>query len=161
MKCMAAPKNNSFWKARAKSGRGKIFSSPESLWAAACEYFDWCEKNPWYKNEAVKSGDLAGQIIAVPTARPYTLSGLCLFLGVDKITFDNYGQMEGYEDYFSVVTRIREVVYTQKFEGAAVGAYNANIIVRDLGLRDKADLDVRTPEGLSVTYRKQEGNDPL
>ena len=31
---------NQFWKARAKHGRSKIFSSPNQLWKAAIEYFD-------------------------------------------------------------------------------------------------------------------------
>jgi len=36
---MPAPKGNQFWKARSKSGRGKIFRTPKSLWKAAEEYF--------------------------------------------------------------------------------------------------------------------------
>lgn len=45
---MAASKNNQFWKLRSKHGRDTLFSSPEFLWSAACEYFDWCDENPWY-----------------------------------------------------------------------------------------------------------------
>ncbi|WP_347174524.1 hypothetical protein [Parabacteroides goldsteinii] len=45
---MAASKNNQFWKLRSKHGRDILFSSPEFLWSAACEYFDWCDENPWY-----------------------------------------------------------------------------------------------------------------
>ena len=45
---MAASKNNQFWKLRNKHGRDTLFSSPELLWSAACEYFDWCDENPWY-----------------------------------------------------------------------------------------------------------------
>ena len=31
-------------------------------------------------------------------------------------------------------------MYSQKFEGAASGIFNANIIARDLGLSDKQDI---------------------
>ena len=43
---MSAPKGNEFWKLRSKHGRDKIFSDPNMLWEAACEYFQWCQDNP-------------------------------------------------------------------------------------------------------------------
>jgi hypothetical protein len=136
---MAAPKNNQFWKARAKHGADKILSSPQELWTAAEEYFEWCDNNPWYKKEAIKSGDMCGDLIDVPIARPYTLKGLCLFLNIEEQTLNNYAQKAGYEDFFGVVANIKATCYTQKFEGAAVGAYNANIIARDLGLKEHTE----------------------
>jgi hypothetical protein len=38
-----------------------------------------------------------------------------------------------------VITRIDKYIYNQKFEGAAAGFLNPNIIARDLGLADKTD----------------------
>lgn len=136
---MAAPKNNQFWKQRATHGREKIFKTPVDLWQAACEYFQWCDENPWYKYEAAKAGDHFGENVTVPVERPYTITGLCIFLDCDVETFLNYGKAEAYKDFFGVVSKIRDVIYTQKFEGAAVGAFNASIIIRDLGLRDKQE----------------------
>ncbi len=49
-------------------------------------------------------------------------------------------------DFLQVVSRIDEIIYTQKFEGAAVGAFNANIISRDLGLRDGSDVTTNGKE---------------
>lgn len=43
---MAAPKGNRFWEARSSHGRNPKFESPEALWAACCEYFEWVEANP-------------------------------------------------------------------------------------------------------------------
>lgn len=143
---MAAPLGNQFWKLRSKHGRDKLFSDPEALWEAACEYFEWCGLNPWVKNEAVKSGDLAGQLIQIPTERPFTISGLCIYLGVNTKYFNDFADYTQDKDddiskgFSEIITRIREATYTQKFEGAAVGAFNANIIARDLGLADKKDL---------------------
>ena len=45
--------------------------------------------------------------------------------------------------YSSVITRARAKCYAQKFEGAAVGAFNGNIIARDLGLADKTESEVK------------------
>ena len=141
---MGAPKGNQFWKLRSKHGRDKLFASPELLWDAACDYFQWCDENPWVKSEAIKSGDLAGTIVRIPTARPYTLTGLCLYLDCNSKYFTEFeaNLKESDKDFSEVITRIRETIYSQKFEGAAVGAFNANIISRDLGLADKQEHDV-------------------
>jgi len=132
---MPAPKGNNFYLKRTKF-KEKLFETPKILFEAACEYFKHCDDNPWIKNEPVKSGDMAGQCMQVETSRPYTLSGLCIFLGCSQDTLSNYGGAKGYEEYFGVVKEIKEIVYTQKFEGASVGVFNANIIARDLGLSD-------------------------
>lgn len=148
---MAAPLKNKFWELRTKHGRDKIFTTPDLLWTAATEYFKWCDDNPWIKNEAIKSGDLAGQIIKVPTSRPYTLTALCLYLGVNADYFRQFKEnlKEDEQDFSWVITRIEETIYTQKFEGASVGMFNANIIARDLGLTDKKELD-HTTKGESI-----------
>lgn len=141
---MAAPRKNAFWKNRTKHGRDKLFTTPDLLWKAATEYFQWCDDNPWIKNEAIKSGDFAGKIVKVPTSRPYTLTALCLYLGVDTSYFRKFKEnlKEEEEDFFTVITRIEETIYSQKFEGAAVGAFNANIISRDLGLADNHNSNI-------------------
>lgn len=133
---MGAPKDNEFWKL-ADWGKPKAYQ-PEELWEKACDYFQWCQDHPWVKNEAVKGGDNAGMIIKVPTSRPFTIHGFCIHAGIVTATFYNY---EKDKAYLEIITRIREVIYSEKFEGAAVGAYNANIIARDLGLADKKEVN--------------------
>lgn len=167
---MGAPKNNKFWELRTKHGRDKLFTSPKLLWKVATEYFEWCDNNPWIKNEQKKGSqkidilellavskkenidindllnDSMSSIVEIPTARPYTLTGLCLYLGVNSKYFSDFkkGLHEDDKDFSEVITRIEETIYSQKFEGAAVGAFNANIISRDLGLADKKELDHTT-----------------
>lgn len=139
---MAAPKGNRFWEVRAKHGRDALFKDSKKLLESVNGYFGWCEENPWYRNEAVKGGEMAGEIIKVPTARPYTISGLCIYLGVNETFWRQFKGSETAktEDFSSVITYAEEVIRTQKFEGAAVGAFNANIISRDLGLTDKQEV---------------------
>lgn len=131
---------NNFWQLRSKHGRDKIFSSPDVFLEQAYEYFKHCDDNPWYKNEAVKGGHMAGEIVQVPTQRPYTLKGLCIFLGITEQTFLNYENSETHKDFFDVFTHVREVIENNQLEGATVGAYNANIIGRLLGLADKQEI---------------------
>ncbi|WP_462250457.1 DNA-packaging protein [Ekhidna sp.] len=140
---MSAPKGNQFWKSRSKHGRDKIFSDPDILWEAACEYFEWCDVNPWQKNEAVKAGPNFGDQVSADTQRPYSLGGLCIHLDIDDNTFIRYTKEPEYEDFWDVANKIKRVIETQQFEGATVGAFNANIIARKLGLADKKEVDVK------------------
>jgi hypothetical protein len=143
---MAAPAGNKFWQNRSRHGREKLFASAELLWDAAEEYFLWCDQNPWMKKELMKSGEHAGDLIDVPTQRPYTLGGLCIYLGVNEAYFRTFKAQlpDGEKDFNTVISQIEQVIYTQKFEGAAVGAFNANIIARDLGLKEKSEVDHTT-----------------
>ena len=141
---MGAPIGNKFWEKRSKHGRDKIFASPDDLWNAAIDYFQWVEDNPLFSNEVVRSGAEAGKLLPIPMMRAMTLEGLCIFLGVETQTFRNYSTKEEYKDFFEVTTRIQETIKAQKFEGASAGLLNANIIARDLGLTDKKEVDQKT-----------------
>lgn len=134
---MGAPLNNNFWTLRSKHGRDRIFSDPAILLEAAGEYFEKVDADPWHKNEAIKGGDKAGEIVRLPTQQPYTLKGLCHFLDIEFQTWLNYKERE---EFKGAITRIEDFIYNQKFIGASVGAFNANIIARDLGLVDKKDV---------------------
>lgn len=130
---MGAPAGNQFWKLRSKHGRDKIFSSPEILWEACQEYFEATDARKWYKTEFNGKDAIECH---VPTETPYTWTGLYLFLDISHQTWSDY---EKREDFIEITTRVRNIIYTQKFEGAAVGAFNANVISRDLGLTDKKE----------------------
>lgn len=149
---MAAPQGNQFWKLRSKHGRDKLFATPELLWEAACEYFQWCEDNPFYKSEAkVVNGGYkeAGsvEIAELPYMRPFTIQGLSQYLDCNTQYLAQFeASLNGKTDKLSidfslVLTRIRETIYNQKFSGAASGFFNANIIARDLGLSDKKEVE--------------------
>jgi hypothetical protein len=144
---LSAPKSNQFWKLRSKHGRDLLFADPAKLWDAACEYFEWVQDNPEYevKPMVVSNGNGEGssvEMIKVPVKQPFTLHGLCLFLDCSTgyfRTFKSTIKPEN-EDFLAVINKIEEVVYNQKFSGAASGFFNANIIARDLGLKEQTDI---------------------
>jgi hypothetical protein len=70
--------------------------------------------------------------------RAMTIAGLCLFLDIDTTTWSLWRKNRS--DLFSVITRVEQVIYQQKFSGAASDLLNANIIARDLGLSDKSEV---------------------
>lgn len=129
---MAAPKGNRFWEARSTHGRNPKFESADALWSACCEYFEWVEKNPlWEMKPFAYQGEVTQE--PVQKMRAMTLSSLCLFLDISDDTWRNY---RANKDLLGVVTRAEKVIYDQKFSGAAADLLNANIIARDLGLKD-------------------------
>jgi len=150
-------KGNRFWMLRSKHGRDILFDSPSLLWEEACKYFDWCEKNPFYETEQIKciirpfkneKGVIEANpnTIQLPKLRPFTLHGLCLFLDCNTKYFNDFEERikERYDEqskgFSEVITRIREVIYCQKFSGAVAGFFNSNIIARDLGLIERTDI---------------------
>lgn len=133
---MSAPKLNQFWKLRSKHGRDLIFSTPEILWEAAVQYFEATDARKWIKKDWV--GKDAHEVMR-ETETPYTISGLCLYLDVSREWWNKF-KNENREDFLQVLTRIENIIYTQKFEGASVGAFNPSIIARDLGLKEQTDI---------------------
>lgn len=127
---------NRFWEARSSHGRKPIFAAPDDLWGAACEYFEWVEQNP-LREEKVFNGKDGIVRADVAKMRAMTIQGLCIFLDIDRTTWDAY---RGRPDFTNIVTRAEEIIRDQKFSGAAADLLNANIIARDLGLADKSEL---------------------
>lgn len=140
---MGAPSCNQFWKARAKHGRDKLFASSFLLWESCCEYFQWVEDNPLWEN---KVAQFQGSVIDMPVAkmRAMTIGGLCIFLDIDRSTWTAW---KDDKDFSAIVRKVEEIIFDQKFTGAAADLLNPNIIARDLGLRDKADLDLSSRDG--------------
>lgn len=139
---MAAPKGNQFWNLRCKHGRDKLFAAPELLWEAACDYFQWCDDNPWKAVKTKKKGKSSEKEESV-TQRPYTLSGFLSYCGVNAGYWSDFKQSKGFEDFSEIVSRIENVIETQQLEGAIVGAFNPNIIARKLGLAEKQDNTIK------------------
>jgi hypothetical protein len=151
---MAAPEGNKYYKRREKEGSVKRFTA-EELWEAFLEYDKYVSESPWYKYEAIKGGESAGQLIPIPTARPMTIQDFAAYLGLTYQGLKNYGEKEGYEDSFEVYTRISENCYNQKFAGAAVGAFNASIIARDLGLAEKTEQSGQVKYVVEITNQTE------
>ena len=133
---MVAPVGNSFWKQRSSHGRKPIFATPDDLWSAACEYFEWVEENPLRET---KLFSYEGEIIEgeIPKMRAMTIQALCFFIGISRQGWSEY---KAKQDFSEIVEEIEAVIFSQKFEGASGGFLNASIISRELGLADKQDI---------------------
>lgn len=117
---MAAPEGNQFWKLREVHGRPCTYESADALWVDCEEYFSLRSKLEWNRQPL-----------------PFTQASLCLFLGITQETWTQWRKPD--HDFSEVVARVDDIIRDQKMTGAIVGAYNHNIIARDLGLADKKE----------------------
>lgn len=145
---MAAPEGNQFWKLRSKHGRDKLFETPELLWEAACEYFEWCDENPLIEID-FKGKD--ADRVELPKMRAFTIHGLCLYLDCNTKYFNDFKEAN-HEGFSDVLTRVMDIIYNQKFTGAAAGFLNPNIIARDLGLKDNTQTEFKVTQLPKIEY---------
>ena len=141
-----------YWQWRKNTGRPKKLKSAQQLWEHACDYFQMMDESPFMKQDFIRGGDAAGSIIELETIQPYTWEGFEDYLREHQIIakLDDYrSNKEGrYSEFAEIITHIGKVMYDRKFRGAAVGAFNANIIARDLGLTDKTQTTVAMEQPL-------------
>lgn len=140
---MGAPLGNRFWEARSSHGRNPKFRSPDHMWEAACEYFEWVEDNPLIEEKAWHANGVVTKD-TIHKMRAMTIDGLIHFLDISDACWYDYCSKN---DYSSVTGKIKNVIRSQKFAGAAADLLNANIIARDLGLKDASATELTGPNG--------------
>lgn len=125
-----------YWQQKPKGQGVMAYPTPDHLREAACEAFDWMTAHP--KKRAVTA--CYKGVFAKTTEnleRPFTHHALCLVMGISRTAFAHY---RAREEFAEVMEWIDDVIYTQKFEGAATGLLNANFIARDLGLAERNEI---------------------
>lgn len=135
---MAAPKGNRFWEARSSHGAKPKFKNPDDLWKACVEYFEHVEDNPLMSSELVKFQGSA-TVAELPKMRAMTIEGLCTFLDIPSRSWRHW--RDSREDLMPIIHKAEQIMYQQKFTGAAAELLNPNIIARDLGLSDKKEIE--------------------
>jgi hypothetical protein len=129
-----APKGNQFWRLRSKHGANSKYTAAQ-LWEACTEYFEHCEAHPLLVTKTVFTKN--GPETAVDERpRAFTQQGLCVYLGISSTTWHEWRKSE---DKAEIVACVDNIMFEQKFTGAAVDVFNANIIARNLGLAEKVD----------------------
>ena len=86
--------------------------------------------------------------------RAMTIEGFCLFCNMAKSTWYEYEKQKAYSQ---IISRVKDLFYSQKFEGAAAECLNPNLIARELCLSEHSDL---TSKGKSInTIKLIRGNE--
>ena len=122
----------------------KYIKSPKILWELFEEYVKHEKDNPMTKTEYVGRD---GNAVTTNLQVPITFVGFEVFLA-DKGVINDLGDYSAntngkYEEFSTIITRIRNNCFSQNFKGAAVGLFNPNLIARKLGLVDKKETEVK------------------
>jgi hypothetical protein len=152
---MAPPKGSKFWLARTKHGRDGKFESPQVLWDACVEYFEWVENNPlWSVKPIVSNGEIVDHPISHP--RIVTIRALCVFLDISSSTWYEYGKKD---NFTSITKAVESIIYDIKLAGASAGLFNANIIARELGLREAGTIEHTGKDGGPIQTEEMSDRD--
>lgn len=135
---------NKIWRLRkSHNQKPRAFDSPESLWQAACSYFEWVENNPILEERIFcQQGEIIRDYISKP--RAMTIAAMSLHMGICRRTLEFYRKRDEFVD---VVSAIDDVLWSQKFELAAADQMNAMIVARELGLKDSASHEHTGKDG--------------
>ena len=121
-----------------RTSRSITYISGDELLNAAYEYFQWSDNNP-IKEEIVNFS--AKELVHVKDytnkKRPYTFNGLCSYIGLCTSSWYSYKRDKRFKKSCEIIEKI---IWDDKYQGAAVGIYNSNLIARDLGLAEKKEV---------------------
>lgn len=113
-------------KKRKKAGRKRAFETPEKLQAKVNGYFKHCVEGDNKKKTSE---------VEVPhIKKPYTMCGLCLYLGICKDTHSEYmnGVYDKHGNFSRVLKMAKLKIEADKLEQATLGNYNTTICIFDL-----------------------------
>ncbi len=129
--------------------------SPQAFYEAAVEYFEWVRNNP-LEEEKVGFTATGVKRATVYHPRAMTIWGISCFMGITSVTW--YAWKKERADLKDVIAWAEEIIRMQKFEAAAAGLLNANIISRELGLADKQIVEAAAPR---MVVAPPEGSNPV
>lgn len=153
---------------RTTVGRKRKYSNGQDLLNDALAYFKNVDDNPRYEIKVFGSG----MKFEVPMQLPYTMSGLYLALEIDQKMFERYEIADEPRDDGSEITEddislahaagtIRNIIRTQKIEGASIGIFQHQIVALELGLAKKSEATVINHDSATMSpdevkaYNKQ------
>ena len=121
-------------------GKPKYIETPEKLLEHFMNYVKWAKDNPRKKEDYVGKDAIR---VYRELERPLTWVGFECWLFDNGIIAElkDYEQNkdERYTNHAPIISRIKQAIETDQFEGATVGQYNHNIIARKLGLIEKSE----------------------
>lgn len=144
---------NNIWMQRSDMTTNQIFTDPEAMAEAFVRYTEHLENNPLQAHKIM----VVGQEIKEKGEQkmiPITWAGFAVYCGAHRKFFYNFRTRCG-AAFLDIIEMIDDVMFCQKFSGAAAGFFNANLISRELGLVDKhqnKNLNINA----SVTVSKEE-----
>lgn len=120
------------------AGRPRIYETPDELEIAVDGYF----------------------VQAKTAGEKITMTGLAIALGFcDRQSLYDYEKNELFSCTIKKALLRVENAYEQSLFGNAVAG--PIFALKNMGWKDKTEQEVKYPDGITVNYNRQKGNDPL
>lgn len=144
---------------RSKHGRDLLFSSPELMWEAACEYFAHEDSRTDLQSEEVGWYQGTSQVHIKTHKIPYTWQGLCLYFGCALSYFKNKRleikkriaeeTADETDEYFlAVIDLIGQTIFKQQYDAGQAGIFKEGLTSKYLKMQsdNTATTDSNDPE---------------
>ena len=119
-----------------RQGAPPKYETADALAHECLSYLEWVENNPLHEEKAFSvGGEIKKEKIGKMRAATMN-SGITWAI---KETWINWRKTRA--DLSEVIAHTEQLIYDQKFTGAAAGLLSTNIIARDLGLVEKQQTD--------------------
>jgi hypothetical protein len=118
-------------------GKPRNIDSPQKLW----ELFEQYTEHTKSRVRAVPKATNKGVLYEEHTP-PLTIDGFKSYCNKNGCDINRYFyNVDGqYNEFVSIVTRVKEEIRQDQIEGALVGQYQQNIVARLNGLTEKSDV---------------------
>lgn len=138
-------------------GRPRVYANESELSEAVDKYFVHIQGLRIQKVD--EKGNIEESWERYP--EPATITGLALFLGFESRQSIYDYESNGEFSYIIKNARLRVECEYEKRLSTAQSPTGAIFALKNMGWKDKQEMDVRTPEGVIVRYVAQPGNEPL
>lgn len=121
----------------------KYIKDPDLFWDYFLAYKKNVKDNPRIKIEYVGKD---GYRVETPIERPLIIEGFFAFckthfnVDINRYWFNVGG---AYDDYVSIITRVRDEIRAEQIDGGMTGSYNSNLTARVAGLVDKQETEIK------------------
>lgn len=123
----------------------------ETLLAKAQKYFDTC-------NRRTKTVVLKNDIVDVPDPKPYTIEGLCCYLGILRRRFEEWRKLSN--SLGEAANMIHQEITADRVENALAGRQSssfAQFVLKNTAseyYRDKIEVESSVPEEVSAALNE-------
>ena len=141
---------NSWWAHRTTVGRKLLFQTPDILWEACKEYFEFVDTHDrWFKTDVrtLTARSSKGQTYSEVRQTPiklqnaYSLDDLFIFLDITDSTWYDYAARDAFS---GICKRVKSIIDSQQLQAAYVGLFDSGLVARKLGLAEKREVTQRT-----------------
>lgn len=119
-------------------GKHKYIKTPEEMWELFQGYKKQVKENPRIKVDYVgREGDK----VETPIERPLTISGFKTYCAYNAGDIQRYWHNvdKKYDEYVTIIARIRNEIRSEQVDGGLTGFYNSNLTARLNNIKEQTE----------------------